>query len=182
MKSRLHSFAPRTALGLLGLLGLPAGCGYTVVEEPADCDERFSSQAVGVWSLRADGIRQSCKDKDLNGDLTLEMQPFAVKGTPLELDGSESVPVTDFEADAFVERIRHVRFRLELDDQVDFQFEGSSNTCSVDFTIREELKGKAFHEYEFHGYTTALGRIEGNFEGRGPSECASEGYFEISVD
>lgn len=177
---------PWCTLVLLSVLGasLASGCEEEdPTVPPEDCDERFSGQAAGRWTLRAEGTRFDCKDPDLNGDLTIEMLPFTVQGKPLASDGSEIVPESGNASDAFVERIRRARYVLALasSSRRDFEFEGAANTCEVNFAIREELKGGDVHEYEFSGFVQYSSRIYGTFAGAGPERCQSQGTFEIEV-
>jgi hypothetical protein len=160
-----------------------AACEPDPTIPPVDCDERASSEATGRWTLTAKGTRSDCQDEDLNGDLTLELRPFFVEGVPLTSDGTDQGVDVEHEADAFVERIRRSRYRLEIsaDQRTGFEFEGTSDTCKLDFLIREELKGDDYHEYEFHGFVAGPGNMYGTFTGHGPGRCQSEGRFDITA-
>jgi hypothetical protein len=179
----------RTRLGRsLSLLGLwlallgSADC-EDPDEPPPDCDMRIGADAKRSWTIHADGRRRDCEDRELNGDLDIDLSAFLVDGKPVATTGNTAGGDMLHEADAFVERIRRAQYTLEAgpDAPGGLSFSGSVNTCQVSFRLRELLPRGQFHEYEFDGFVESAYRIYGEFEGVGPGSCRSEGKFEVEI-
>jgi hypothetical protein len=179
MKARLLRLC---AACFLAPLLMASSCDEEPDEPPPDCDQRVGTDAEGTWTLRARGRRSGCSNKDLNGKLEIDVRSFFVDGTPVPTDDNTSGDAV-FEADAFVERIRRAQYTLSAgtDAPAGLEFNGVLNTCQVKFTMRESLPGGTFHEYQFDGFVESTYRIYGEFEGRGPGSCVSEGSFEVDL-
>jgi hypothetical protein len=148
---------------------------------PPDCDERVGADAKGRWTLHARGWRRGCSDERLNGRLEIDVREFTVDGEPLATS-DDNPSDTEFEADAFVERIRRAQYMLVAgaDKPSELEFSGFLNTCQVTFTLKEDL-GNTFHTYTFDGFVESSFRIYGEFDGRGPNDCDSSGTFEVEL-
>jgi hypothetical protein len=149
---------------------------------PPDCDERVGADAKGRWTIHARGWRKGCEDETLNGRLTIDVRQFTVDGRPLA-SNDDNPSDTEFEADAFVERIRRSQYELVAgaDKPTGLEFTGFLNTCQVTFTLTENLPRNTFHTYTFDGFVESTFRIYGEFDGSGPNGCSSSGTFEVEL-
>ena len=172
-------FSPAWCLLRLIVPALSACPEDGVAEIELSCDEPFDgSDTEGLWTLHASGTREGCKDTRLNGALTItSAEPFVIRGSAI------ARPPSNSDSDAFIDRIL-VRAGFDLTAKsapAKVLFDGFADGSCVSFSVTEALgKGDGL-SYQFDGYMSANGLIEGNFTGLGPEDCETHGRFEVDV-
>jgi hypothetical protein len=172
-------------IGLGCAVSLAACMGDDTAEPALTCDLANTGRALdGEWSLTGKGRREGCDDRRLEGDLTLENpSAFGVRSRPEATQGPATGPEVDFEADAFVVRIRRADYVLELEGGEDsaLVLQGGAVGSCVSFSLSEELEGGDRLSYRFDGYITDSHTVSGDFWGDGPESCEVTGTFELEV-
>ncbi len=172
-----------TMLAAIGLWG----CGDELVgDEELRCDRAYTgSELEGRWELRGSGERIECEDRRLEGALTIETSTrVRVMTEAQETTGPGSGPETDFEADAFVDRIERADFLVEQTDGAPdtLTVQGSVSGSCFRVHLEEELPDGDTISYDLDGFITRSGTAEGEFTGRGPESCTTAGTFTLRVE
>jgi len=178
MRLLLTGFAPLACAGLLSSCVGDEVPSYTC--DMADVGEVLS----GTWSLSANGKRDRCDDRRLDGELELELSiPLEVTATAQATLGPAFDAGIENEADAFVERIRRADFVLSADDMPD-QLEavvGSTVGSCVSISLVERLPGGDHLSYLLEGYIISPREVVGDLTGTGPENCRVTGSFELTI-
>lgn len=169
-----------TAVALCGCLDDPDdGVGRR-------CDLSVNGNDLeGRWTLHASGQRLDCDDRRLEGDLTLQTSmPVRVSAQAQATTNAPTADEAEFEADAFVDRIERADFLIEGEDPEGdgVRVRGSATGSCFLVHIEEELPDGDTLRYDLDGYITSRGTARGDFTGRGPEDCRTEGTFRLQID
>lgn len=176
----------------IGRMIIGIGCAAWLIACQSDdtaepeltCDLSNTGRVLdGEWRLTGKGRREGCDDRRLEGDLTLENpRAIEVRARPEATMGPATGPEVEFDADAFVMRIRRADYVLELEggDSV-VELQGGAVGSCVSFSLSEELPRGDRLRYRFDGYITGSHTVSGDFWGEGPESCEVTGTFELEV-